>query len=304
MKLQRKLIAMVMSVWVVGAVHGDENPEELFERFLAEEMKKEQTLEKRLEAGEITREFIYNEGIRYNSGLWNQLKTGNYATAGRSRDEWKSYLTEIGRSYNYVLSNLKEPISNKLEEYSLFIKTSHRGGFWMMNEPYYVKKWDNKSDWNDVAMSGVLYGYNDEPVNRNVIVHEAGHGLFELYGSYASEENRLINLEQFRKDTERFVGDENAESYYMNILKNDWGVGEKTSEEIRRLSCMFPGEFKEGDVIGTDCSERFASLIELYMAVDGVLPEYITKHFDPFFKKEFVESRMNIPRFMKEKENL
>ena len=292
--IRKDLVALVLLV-SSGALLRGESFGDISKMFSVEEVLKEI-----YNPENITREFIYEQGIEYGSGYWEKLKTGAFDVAGKTGLEWRDYLETIGGIYEEFLSNLKDPIANKTRDYSLKIATPHKGGFWMENTPHSVVRWDSKSDLEDVGMSGIIYGYNDEPVSRETIIHEGGHGLFSIYGAYASEETRLIDLEQFRIDTERFMHDPSARSYWTEKFKHDWGVSETSlsSQRIAELKRMFPGEYKEGDRINTDCGERFASLLELYYFVDGVLPGYIIRHFEPFFSQEFVDTRMELPNFI------
>lgn len=183
---------------------------------------------------------------------------------------------------NDLFSKLNPDISKTMEKYPFIVIPGYGGGSWSTVMPNEIIVWDDYSDLEHVTFDGVKV---DSYSPQRTIVHEYFHGIWDVYGKFSSSENRLIDRNQFRKDTERFIKDEKYKNTLLHDkLKKSWGVDNSSEKRMEELQKMFPLDFANGDQIPQVLTERFATLAEEYFQNPNLLPEYLSKHFKPFFK--------------------
>jgi hypothetical protein len=187
----------------------------------------------------------------------------------------------INEYKNELFSRLKPEISNEMQKYPFEISEGY-GGSWETSSPIGTIEWDNYSDLNEVTFKGVKVRNKSD---QSTIVHEYFHGIWDIFGVYSSGKDRLINREQFREDTEKFMQDK---TYKYTTLQKDlgesWGMENNSPERMKELKEMFPNDYEIGDKIPQVLTERFASLSEIYAKDPNKLPDYLARHFKHFFK--------------------
>jgi len=183
------------------------------------------------------------------------------------------------------LDRLNPEIKGELEKYPFNLKEGY-GGSWITNKPMDTIEWDNISDLEEITFYGVRIGKESLNGIESTIVHEYFHGIWGIYGTYASKETRRIDRDKFRSDTERFIHDpEYKESYIVKELVESWGLNKPDyNARLKRIKRDFPEEVDELGTIPQVLTERFAHFAEIYYTNPKDLPKYLRRHFKPFFK--------------------
>lgn len=238
----------------------------------------------------VTESHIMSKKLSLNSELWEKLKTGKHEGGlGRDGLQWKSYITNIEAYHNEVLGRLKPDVRKEMEKYPFCIGGMGGGGSWqkMTKIDSGIVEWDDIPDFDKVKFDGVSVHYSENELNegiRSTIVHEYFHGIWDVFGVFAGKETRMIDRDMFRADTERLVHDPDyAKTPLMEEIYEGWSL-DATEEEIQRTKKEYPEDIGPNGTIIQKLTERFAHLAQVYFKNPETLPEYIQRHFRPFFK--------------------
>ena len=221
----------------------------------------------------LLRLVVLHGGIPLGSVLWEKLKAGELAGNGKPKDEWQAFLLSLEGNRSALLDCLKPEISRELGNFSFAISGSGGGGFFSVGPlSDSVIVWDDVSDL-DRLHGEVILGDSDVGDFSGTITHEYFHGIFAVYGEYASKESRMINREQFDSDIARLVVDPDYQNSEVVRLEKGWVVDASSVS---------------GGVITAPHSltECFATLSEIYYKDKSKLPDYIQRHFEVFFKDQ------------------
>lgn len=263
----------------------------LISSFVAAEEIERAVLAEETEASEIektnkiTEDFILSPGVELNSSLWKKIKNGEIEGVGKTKKEWKEYLSRLEVMRKDFLKRLSRSVRAEMEKYPFKLRGLGGGGAWETSLRADVVLWDDFSDMENVNFEGVgmLYSKDYSP-DETTIVHEYFHGIWDVYGALASKETRVISKEQFRRDTERFI--QYKTSSIVRSLRESWGLNRPDLPgRLKRLIEIFPDDYSPLDTIPQSLNERFARLAEIYFVEPNNLPDYIKQHFEPFLKE-------------------
>lgn len=218
---------------------------------------------------QLSEDYILDKGIILKSDLWDRLKKGELSGAGRDNKSWADYITTVESYRTNLFSRLKQPVAEELDKYPYMIYGLGGGGSWSYYHHGGVEEWDDISDLHLIKFEGVHLAYSKDWLpEETTVVHEYFHGIWSVYGTYASKQTRKIDKDQFETDTIRYINDTKyLNTAEMEEIKEGWTVEEAE------------GRFTTTQAL----SERFASLAEICYTNPNSLPDYIRRHFEPFF---------------------
>lgn len=219
---------------------------------------------------EITEKEILEKGVYEGSERWQQILRGNVSGAGMSKKQWTNYLAQTSQNKEYVLDMFVDSVKEKMRQYPIGIHGLGGGGCWNTSYPNNITLWDDESNLEKVKFRGIDLPYTPKSVtSKEYIMHEYAHGVFDVFGAFADNSARLINKEEFEKDTLRLVNDEKyAKNPFVEyLIKDVWAV-------------------KDGK-INQALTERFATLGQLFVGEEK-LPYYITRHFNGVIKNDAI----------------
>jgi len=249
---------------------------------------------------------LLSEGIVYKSIEWEYLKKGKIAAAGKSKVEWKNYLTHIELLRESLFYQLNPEIVRELEKIRFKIRGIGRKDKWLVKlikKSKSIKPWDDISDIENLKMEiDLSFDISVSPssyrLNKLYLM-----AIWDIFGTFASRETRLIDRNKFRKDTERLVKDKAMAKYYqIKYLKVLWGFTRGYKYRLSLVKQFFKSDIGEDGTIPVLLSTRFVSLFIVLLQDPYIMPEYIKRHYRSFIKnlpvseiKKFIRKNRKYP---------